>query len=641
MKKKLFRGSLFLLLITVMLLSASCGKNRATTMKLIKTDGDVGVENEKGKSVDLIENLGLYSGYGIGTQTESFAWIDLDDTKLTKMDEKSDVDIKKDGKKLELVVNSGGLFFNVTKPLEEDESMDIRTSTTICGIRGTCGWVESRGDTTYVGLFEGKVECTVIVDGKGETVRVNAKELLIVKKDGDNVTYEIKELKYKDVPEFVQIEIADEPFALEEELHTVDDFLGVYSNSDGENTRDVVLGLDDDGALYFSHGNSINQSYSSYEVDGNIITATYQDETGTYTDTFTLNEDSSLTTEFGDEDLKDLNMTFVFESEINEEELRQAAYQAILDEYTEAADLELDGSNGDFKQLYGEQYPNVNSYIMNDYLNPPKPRLWDLYYAYYDIDGNGADELLIGSGGGHVLALYAFDGRQAVKAVTHESAYFSIYTDGMICETIVSVGGGEHVFKRIADDGYTMEVEHTYTSYFDSYYKDNEQITREEYWEVDLDLIDSDSIVKDFEWNDLVAKDRNYEQEETSDVVDISEYLGTFINGEDSGMGMLTISEIDSQTVNVRFEACRDFGNGNGLSVVFEETGYPFENGIYIDVSGQRIEFTKGTQRLGAQSYVLNVPETLKQEWELLESVYEMEYILEEKWREYYSGLDY
>ena len=83
MKKKVFRINLFLLLVLVMLLSASCGRNRATTMKLIKTDGEVGVENEKGKSVDLIENPGLYNGYGIGTQPKSFAWIDLDDTKLT------------------------------------------------------------------------------------------------------------------------------------------------------------------------------------------------------------------------------------------------------------------------------------------------------------------------------------------------------------------------------------------------------------------------------------------------------------------------------------------------------------------------------------------------------------------------------
>ena len=254
--KKLFRINLFLLLILVMLLSMSCGKTKATTMKLIKTDGKVGVENEKGKSVDLIENLGLYNGYGIGTQKKSFAWIDLDDTKLTKMDEKSDVDIKKDGKKLELVVNSGGLFFNVTKPLEDDESMDIRTSTTICGIRGTCGWVESQGNISYVGLFDGKVECSVTVDGKEETVKINAKEILIVKKDGDNITYEVKELTHKDVPEFVQAEIADEPFALEEESYTVDDFLGVYSSAENEygDVSEAELGLDNDDALYFRQG---------------------------------------------------------------------------------------------------------------------------------------------------------------------------------------------------------------------------------------------------------------------------------------------------------------------------------------------------------------------------------------------------
>ena len=70
-----------------------------------------------------------------------------------------------------------------------------------------------------------------------------------MKKDGDHVTYEVKKLTYKDVPEFVQVEIADEPFALEEESYAVEDFLGVYSNSDGEYAREVELGLDDDGAL--------------------------------------------------------------------------------------------------------------------------------------------------------------------------------------------------------------------------------------------------------------------------------------------------------------------------------------------------------------------------------------------------------
>ena len=68
-------------------------------------------------------------------------------------------------------------------------------------------------------------------------------------------------------------------------------------------------------------------------------------------------------------------------------------------------------------------------------------------------------------------------------------------------------------------------------------------------------------------------------------------------------------------------EASGDFGTKNGVSIVFEETGYSFENGIYIDVSGKRVEFTKGTKHDG--TYVLDVPEPLKQEWNLLESVYE------------------
>ena len=89
------------------------------------------------------------------------------------------------------------------------------------------------------------------------------------------------------------------------------------------------------------------------------------------------------------------------------------------------------------------------------------------------------------------------------------------------------------------------------------------------------------------------------EQEERSDVVDINDYIGTFMNGEDSGAGRLTISEIDPQSVNVRFEASGDFGTKNGVSIVFEETGYSFENGIYIDVSGKEWNLQKERSTMG------------------------------------------
>ncbi|MCI8866406.1 MAG: hypothetical protein HFG60_14320 [Lachnospiraceae bacterium] len=389
--RRLFRGNLFLLLITIILFSASRGKDKATTMKLIKTDGEVGVGDEKGKSVDLIDNLGLYNGYRIGTQTKSFA-------------------------------------------LEEEES------------------------------------------------------------------------------------------------YTVGDSLGVYFSTENEygDVSEAEPGLDNDNALYFSQGNGIYQPYSSYEGDGNIIKAAYQNIRGTFTDTFILNADGGLATEFGDDDLRHLNRAFAFKRERNEEELRQTAYQVILDEYVGAANAELNGNNGGFKQLYGKQYPNVDPLIMDSYLSPDNP--WNLCYAYYDIDGNGADELLIGVGEGldvTIIDLYTFDGRQAVKAVTHGSASFRIHTGGMIWEYTMSGEGidtrAEYIFKKIADDGYSMEVEHIYTSHYDSQsgtnlsYRDNKPITWEKFQEVINHATNSDSFVKDFEWNDLMAKEPR-----------IDRFLGTY-----------------------------------------------------------------------------------------------------------------
>ena len=111
-----------LFLVFVLLLSACGGKNTAATMHLVRTEGAVSVNDTEGAPVTLIENLGLYSGYGVATRVESYGWIDLDETKLAKMDESSEVEIVKSDKLLEISVQSGGLFFDVTEPLADDEA---------------------------------------------------------------------------------------------------------------------------------------------------------------------------------------------------------------------------------------------------------------------------------------------------------------------------------------------------------------------------------------------------------------------------------------------------------------------------------------------------------------------------------------
>lgn len=195
-------------LLALVLLLTSCGSGSGTsaaTMHLRRAEGTVSVSDGEGKNVEPRENLGLYSGYGVDTKNESYAWIDLDEVKLSKLDQNSQAAIKKEDKHLEIEVLSGAVFFNVTEPLADDETMNIRTSTMMLGIRGTCGWValsEDKGTLT-VGLLEGKVECS---NGENTAV-VSAGEKGTIPASGEiNVT----PLTAAQVPAFVKAELEED-----------------------------------------------------------------------------------------------------------------------------------------------------------------------------------------------------------------------------------------------------------------------------------------------------------------------------------------------------------------------------------------------------------------------------------------------
>ena len=204
MRKKLAAMLLSVVMAVGFLPLSACNggrKDTAASMHLRRTEGTVSVSDGSGKDVPLLDNLGLYSGYGVGTQSASYAWIDLDDVKLAKLDQKSEISIEQEGKALNIELKSGNLFFNVTKPLEDDETMNIRTSTMTLGIRGTCGWVEENGGLSRVYLLEGKVKCTA----GGWAVEVNAGEMAEFTEDGYLI---VEPFTAKDVPAFVVDEVA-------------------------------------------------------------------------------------------------------------------------------------------------------------------------------------------------------------------------------------------------------------------------------------------------------------------------------------------------------------------------------------------------------------------------------------------------
>ena len=193
--KRIF--SLVLALAMVLSLAACGGGTTAATMHLRRTQGTVAVSDSDGKDVPVLDNLGLYSGYGVNTRSASYAWIDLDDVKLTKLDQNSGIAIRKEGKALNIELKSGSLFFNVSEPLADDETMNISTSTMLVGIRGTCGWVEERSGLSRVYIIEGKVECSA----EGQTVRVSAGQMAELTKDGELTVQEFDE---EDLPVFVR-----------------------------------------------------------------------------------------------------------------------------------------------------------------------------------------------------------------------------------------------------------------------------------------------------------------------------------------------------------------------------------------------------------------------------------------------------
>ena len=156
--KRILCGLLACILLLAPVTPASAATARATTMKLEKKVGAVTLKTQSGTSLRITDGMRLYNGNSLATEKYSYAYISLDSSKAVKLDQSSSATLRQNGRSLELLVKSGKLFFNVDKPLGQDESMNVRTSTMVTGIRGTCGVVEvvsQRQSKLY--LIEGEV----------------------------------------------------------------------------------------------------------------------------------------------------------------------------------------------------------------------------------------------------------------------------------------------------------------------------------------------------------------------------------------------------------------------------------------------------------------------------------------------------
>lgn len=170
-------------MILTLVTPASAATARATTMKLEKTEGTVTLKTQNGSARKITKGMRLYNGNTLATAKYSYAHISLDSTKAVKLDQSSSATLRQSGKQMELLVKSGKLFFNVSSPLAEKEDMNIRTSTMVTGIRGTCGAVEYVDvNKSKLYLIEGQVtlgsgdNATTVYGGQTATVVLQPKQ---------------------------------------------------------------------------------------------------------------------------------------------------------------------------------------------------------------------------------------------------------------------------------------------------------------------------------------------------------------------------------------------------------------------------------------------------------------------------------
>lgn len=280
-------------------------------------------------------------------------------------------------------------------------------------------------------------------------------------------------------------------------------------------------------------------------------------------------------------------------------------YQSILDEYATAMGADPNDDTAEF--------PNINEVMMNYYYQSggyDGAYFVGFYYAYYDIDGNGTDELLIGYGSQskNVVDIYGIKDNQPQKLIDDtslgERSQLYIYPDG----TMLLVGSGGAVLHIIdtyqfEKDGVSLSVEsETYKGAFDLDSALSEKSNGQQ-------------AVENFDWKPI---DTKWDVEKTGDP---KEYIGHYMNGQDWNAGSLTIEENDAESVKVRLETFRERSDQE-ISTIFEGVGYAVNDGLIVDVSGKQIKLTKGTMGL-----ILNVPPSLKLEWGLDPYIYSAEYL--------------
>ena len=216
MKSKILSVFIIIAMIFSNCLFIYAADNTASTIRLNNIQGTVSVKSKNGSAVTASNGMRLFSGYTVSTGGKSYAYLSLDSSKAAKLDQSSSAEIRQSGNQLQVCLKSGNVFFNITSPLASNESLNIRTSTMVTGIRGTSGIIRNVDENvSEVYILDGKVNVTATdpKTGNVKNINVSAGEMAVseVSAEGGEASVTAKKFSEEDIPDFAMEEIAKSP----------------------------------------------------------------------------------------------------------------------------------------------------------------------------------------------------------------------------------------------------------------------------------------------------------------------------------------------------------------------------------------------------------------------------------------------
>ena len=206
----IFAVSVIVVIVCVIIFSRNT--YLAKSMKLVRAEGTVKIEQEGGKLRQIKKNARFQSGEALVTYAGSLASVNLDDTKIITLQENSRAEFTKMNKQLALKLTQGALFFEVTQKLNADEIFEIKTSTITAGIKGTSGYfyTDEEGRETLT-VTDGKVIISAVNPETGERkyAEVSGGQRLVVNlysesnKEHDTIELEVTDLVEEELEDFV------------------------------------------------------------------------------------------------------------------------------------------------------------------------------------------------------------------------------------------------------------------------------------------------------------------------------------------------------------------------------------------------------------------------------------------------------